>query len=167
MFFFFLWSFIPFSVLVSVPQMSIDGAAFTLPSSSDAASWGCKTLVSCLDFLSIEVETTLEAKNSCLLLAFLFWVEGLSFFLALEAGIFSLSLVSRENAKLLPTLREKLTLLPWLASVRQKFRHWDAREVFESLTRLDQTFWKIWKSFIAFTNLLQICRQHVSSSLIV
>ena len=37
-------------------------------------------------------------------------------------------LVSREKEKELPRLREKLNAWPWLASVWQKTRHWDARE---------------------------------------
>ena len=64
---------------------------------------------------SVEVEVSFEARNSCLLLAFL-----------VTTGAWDFPLVSKEKVD--PILRQKLKSLPWLASVWQKARHWDARE---------------------------------------
>ena len=70
-------------------------------------------------------------RNSALLLAFLLFVEGLTFFhvrasaRGTEAG---LSLVSRAKEKVESILREKLKALPWLANAWQKTKHCDARE---------------------------------------
>ena len=64
-------------------------------------------------------------RNSALRLAFLLIAEGLFLFTALAAGV-RLSLVSRENAKVEPMVREKD--LFWVASAWQKSMHWEAKE---------------------------------------
>ena len=77
---------------------------------------------------AVEVETKLSFffRNSCLLLAFLLWVEGHILFFA-TVDFTSLPLVSREKEKeVLVSL--KLNVLPWLASVWQRARHWDTKE---------------------------------------
>ena len=73
-----------------------------------------------------EVETKLSFffRNSSLLLAFLLRVEGLILFFA-TVDFTSLPLVSREKKK---EVLMSLKVLPWLASVWQRARHWDTKE---------------------------------------
>ena len=77
------------------------------------------------------VELCFFFRNSAFLLAFLLFVEGLTFFLVRASGKEAeawLSLKSREKEKVESILREKLKALPWLANAWQKTKHCDARE---------------------------------------
>ena len=67
-------------------------------------------------------------RNSALLLAFLLFVEGLTFFLVRASGRGAealLSMVSKEKERveLESILREKVKALPWLISVWQRAKH--------------------------------------------
>ena len=111
---FFLWSFIQFSVLIWCPQIS--------QCASNYGFWGGLTVrgsrvASFFSFSGMfsEVKNNLVAKKFCLLFWFLLIVEGLCFFLALEEEE-SIILVSRMQAKLLPSVRENLQAWPWLDS---------------------------------------------------
>ena len=95
----------------------------------------CSDVVTEADPLEGTSNCTLELcfffRNSALLLAFLLFVEGLTFFLVRASGRGAeawLSLVSREKEKVELILREKLKALPWLANAWQKAKHCDARE---------------------------------------
>ena len=75
-------------------------------------------------------------RNSFLLLASLLRVEGLFFFisaLAFEAGDSWLR-VLMEKLKVEPMVTEKVKDWPWLASVWQRAKHWEAKETFSSPT---------------------------------
>ena len=77
------------------------------------------------------------SRNSFLRLAFLFRVEGLFRLAALEAATgvnFSWVLVAIEKLKVEPMEREKVKDWPWLASVWQKAKHWEAKEALSSPT---------------------------------
>ena len=67
-------------------------------------------------------------RNSSRRLAFLLRVDGFDFFLT---GSFPLvskeGKVSRAKEKLEPTVRENLKATPWLVSVWQRSRHFEAR----------------------------------------
>ena len=87
---------------------------------------------------SVGVSVSLLARNVFLLLAFLLISDGLFCFLATGAGVFTL--VSKEKEKWTPILRENLKSWPWFASVWQKARHWDVRQVSTSLTSCPDIF---------------------------
>ena len=79
-----------------------------------------------------ETKLSFFFRNSSLLLAFLLRVEGLILFFA-TVDFTSLPLVSREKEKeVLVSL--KLKVLPWLASVWQRAKHWEAKEALSSPT---------------------------------
>ena len=67
-------------------------------------------------------------RNSALLLAFLLFVEGLTFFLVRASGetadaLPSLLSKEKERVELESILREKVKALPWLTNFWQRARH--------------------------------------------
>ena len=75
-------------------------------------------------------------RNFLLRLAFLLLAEGLFLLAAMEAtgADFSRGLVAMEKLKVEPMEREKVKDWPWLASVWQRAKHWEAKETFSSPT---------------------------------
>ena len=77
------------------------------------------------------------SRNYLLRLAFLFLVEGL-FRLAVLGAVtgadFSWMLLAMEKLKVEPMESEKVKDWPWLASVWQRAKHWEAKETFSSPT---------------------------------
>ena len=76
-------------------------------------------------------------RNSLLRLAFLLRVEGLFLLTTSEAvtgAEFSRRLVAMEKLKVEPMVSEKVKDWPWLASVWQRAKHWEAKEALSSPT---------------------------------
>ena len=70
---------------------------------------------------------------------FLLWLEGLSFFFVLVVAWASFFWVAREKEKEVPSVREKVKMLFWLASTWQKSIHFCCRH-FGNFSELEKHF---------------------------